>query len=350
MDSDYIQKSVKYRMGSWYSSSFGANRFPWHLIEQKKYVSRGGNKRYLHWIDRWKDLGINENIGLALDSQDAFFYADFVNTEQYSMLPHKRQKPVGSHNRHKSNDRSIIFPIKKQLSDCNFSKIKDPYVFKNKLDDVVWRGKFTGRPLDPNHKKSTWYHGSCPPDHYINYARYKAVSQWGKIFNIKFIPAFLALFNNKSYNEIIASEEFDRFSENSKIIIDNFYQTAIQNDMFGNYLDFEKEFCKYKYILNIDGHDSSSGIIHALQSNSVMISPQPQWHIHVNFELEAWKHYVPIADNLSDLDKKVEWCRENQIESKKISMRASEYISQFTIDSEKQIEKNIFKTLNQNAQ
>jgi hypothetical protein len=80
----------------------------------------------------------------------------------------------------------------------------------------------------------------------------------------------------------------------------------------------------------------------------VTIATTPKWHSVIHFNLQPWKHYVPIKDDGSDLKDKLVWCKSNDKECKKISDRSSEYMSQFTPSSEEHIEKLIFKNLIKN--
>jgi hypothetical protein len=55
---------------------------------------------------------------------------------------------------------------------------------------------------------------------------------------------------------------------------------------------------------------------------SVPIIPETtkaQWFFPV---LEAWKHYVPVKSDLSDLPDKIKWLREHDEEAKEISKNA----------------------------
>jgi archaellum component FlaC len=81
-----------------------------------------------------------------------------------------------------------------------------------------------------------------------------------------------------------------------------------------------------------------------------MIGPVPKWHIIVNFQLKPWVHYVPLKDDTSDLEEKLEWCNSNQEECERIVKNASEYISQFNEQTEQKIEKRIFEKLYENAE
>ena len=43
-------------------------------------------------------------------------------------------------------------------------------------------------------------------------------------------------------------------------------------------------------------------------------------------KIEAWKHYIPVSTDLSDLDKQLNWAKSNPGECEKISKRASAFV------------------------
>jgi len=54
--------------------------------------------------------------------------------------------------------------------------------------------------------------------------------------------------------------------------------------------------------------------------------------------LEPWVHYVPLADDYSDLDKIVEWCRKNDDKCQEVVRNANNFMKQFgNIEVEREI-------------
>ncbi len=64
----------------------------------------------------------------------------------------------------------------------------------------------------------------------------------------------------------------------------------------------------YKYLIDIDGHSCSySRMVWILHSNSVLLKHQSdkiQWYYA---QLQPYVHYIPVANDFSDLDKQYEW-------------------------------------------
>jgi hypothetical protein len=86
-----------------------------------------------------------------------------------------------------------------------------------------------------------------------------------------------------------------------------------------------REQLEYRYILCVAGNDFPSGLYWALASNSVVLMPDPVWRTPLDFGLEAWTHFVPVAEDFSDLRQKLEWCRSHRTEVQEIVQRAKAY-------------------------
>jgi Glycosyl transferase family 90 len=77
--------------------------------------------------------------------------------------------------------------------------------------------------------------------------------------------------------------------------------------MFGNPMSME-EMLQYKAIIMLEGNDVSSGLKWALFSNSVVLTQAPTCTSWAMEELLVpWVHYIPINDDLSDVEEKVQW-------------------------------------------
>jgi Glycosyl transferase family 90 len=85
-----------------------------------------------------------------------------------------------------------------------------------------------------------------------------------------------------------------------------------------------QELLTFKAILFLEGNDVSSGVKWALYSQSVVLMPRPTATSWAMEELlEPWVHYVPIADDLSDVEEKIQWVLDHDTEAKDISSRAT---------------------------
>lgn len=91
-----------------------------------------------------------------------------------------------------------------------------------------------------------------------------------------------------------------------------------------------EEQLNYKYILIVEGNDMATNLPWVFLSNSLPIMPSP-W-------VETWKlesfikpyvHFIPVADNFSDLDNVVDWCENNADTCKRIADQSKIFGLQF---------------------
>ena len=72
---------------------------------------------------------------------------------------------------------------------------------------------------------------------------------------------------------------------------------------------------KYKYIINIDGHSKPNRTSYLLQCGSLMLMVESRYVIgNICWYLDLLKpfiHYIPIKYDLSDLEEKILWCKNN---------------------------------------
>ena len=350
---NYVEESVRFRMGDWYDKKFKLNEFSWDEIIDKNYVYRK-NDRFSHFVNQFKAAECNLNPGLILTGIDHFRYDLFseeVLRENGAPTPSGLRKlnlqaPIAAHNRHHCRKDSIILPLKSNLrwiSNAHRDEIKDKNNFDEKKDEIIWRGSFTGR--NKNHRT---IHDTKDLKNRLNeFLRYNFVKKLSKKYNIKFVEGFWPLEELGSPDPVLAlnNQNFidNYFKENEYMVADRipFFHWQACNPT--EVVD------QYKYILSLDGHDWASNVALILITDSVMISPIPKWHSIFSIDLTPWKHYVPILDDTSDLEEKLTWCRNHQGECKEIIQRATQYISQFSLDTEIEIAKNIIERLYNNS-
>jgi hypothetical protein len=85
-----------------------------------------------------------------------------------------------------------------------------------------------------------------------------------------------------------------------------------------------------KMIIIAEGNDASSGLKWALCSTSAVLMPPPTaitWIMEDR--LEPWVHYVPLAQDFSDLEGKARWCLANLHRCEAIGMAGRCFIRQF---------------------
>lgn len=102
------------------------------------------------------------------------------------------------------------------------------------------------------------------------------------------------------------------------------------------YEQFRKDFIKtkdmlhYKYILSVEGNDVATNLKWLLYSNSLIFMPKPfmeSWILES--QLIPYYHYIPVANDFSDLQIQLKWCDEHQEQCKTIIKNANRYIQLF---------------------
>ena len=94
---------------------------------------------------------------------------------------------------------------------------------------------------------------------------------------------------------------------------------------------------RYKYLLNIEGNDSSSGITWMLYSNSVVFMSRPSVAAWAMEDLLIpFVHYIPLADDYSNLLEMLKWAKEHDQACQEISSRATEFMEHLWMSDQAQ--------------
>lgn len=79
----------------------------------------------------------------------------------------------------------------------------------------------------------------------------------------------------------------------------------------------------YKWILDVDGYVRTfDAWAWKLVSGSVVLSPASPWETFFTRQFEPWEHFVPVANDFSDLAQRLDWCRSHDEECQRIAQRA----------------------------
>lgn len=92
----------------------------------------------------------------------------------------------------------------------------------------------------------------------------------------------------------------------------------------------QEEQLKKKYILSLEGNDVATNLKWVLASNSVPIMPKPTretWLLES--QLIPYVHYVPLSDDLDNLEDVYKWCLDNDGHCKKIAENGRRYMKMF---------------------
>jgi len=86
-----------------------------------------------------------------------------------------------------------------------------------------------------------------------------------------------------------------------------------------------EEQCKYKYIVHIDGHVSAFRLSLELKMGNVILLVDSGWKMWYSDLLKPYVHYVPVANDLSDIYEKIRWCKLNDDKCKEIVLNAKKF-------------------------
>ncbi len=108
------------------------------------------------------------------------------------------------------------------------------------------------------------------------------------------------------------------------------YMRTIERDSYpiANRLSLQEQ-AEYKYILNLEGHVAAYRLSYELSSGSVVLLADSKWKIWYHDYLLPFVHYVPVAEDLSDLIDKIRWCRDNDERCKEIAINAKIFYDKY---------------------
>jgi len=83
--------------------------------------------------------------------------------------------------------------------------------------------------------------------------------------------------------------------------------------------------CEYKYLIDIEGVGYSGRIKHLMHTNRPLFIQERRWHEWWFFQLEAFVHYIPVKNDMSDFYERFEWVMDNEGKAKQIAQNAQDF-------------------------
>lgn len=173
---------------------------------------------------------------------------------------------------------------------------KKNYPWAQKVDQLFWRGAMTGSPLGPFKEEGGYY----SEKNFLYFPRTQVVS-----LSLSHPESVDARFNvvSQCANPKKMKERFAPY--------------------FGSFVSL-RDHLKYKYQLLVDGNSCAYARAYwQLFSDCLMFkqeSPNQQWYYE---ELKPYVHYVPVAEDMSDLLEKIEWAKGHEKEVQEIIRAAN---------------------------
>jgi hypothetical protein len=116
----------------------------------------------------------------------------------------------------------------------------------------------------------------------------------------------------------------------SKYVQDSLVSGEYSTDYLAGELSVET-MLRYKYLPVVPGNDKASSLGWIMASNSVPIMPRPEIH---SWMCEPWMipgvHFVEVKPDFSDMKEKLEWCRANDRDCKRIADNGKKFMMQFS--------------------
>ncbi|PRY22146.1 glycosyl transferase family 90 [Aliiruegeria haliotis] len=120
--------------------------------------------------------------------------------------------------------------------------------------------------------------------------------------------------------KFIAPESRDGFFESIAPEFQSFFGTPMPREAQ----------LQYRYIIALEGNDFPTSLYWSLGSNSVVFCTPRKWECILDEALTAWEHYVPIAEDGSDVEARIDWCESNPRECLAIIGRANAAMREMT--------------------
>lgn len=87
---------------------------------------------------------------------------------------------------------------------------------------------------------------------------------------------------------------------------------------------------QYKFVLSLEGKDVATNLKWILSSNSLCLMPPPRYETwFMEGTLEPYVHYVPLADDCSDLEAKMDYYTAHPDEAEAIVRNANAHVAKF---------------------
>lgn len=262
----------------------------WILLE-KQYSEKLLSKRLNYYHNNFEKESISSNLTplkkITRKNNISMYYYDFMKIGRYFNANFKVNYAFGDIDTNQenltivksrpiqNNGNSVLLPLDK-LRHFNF--IKDTISFKDKKDEIVWRGVI--------HKENR--------------------------------KLLVKKFTNKKRFNVLAIQNRDKKKTGFLSI---------------------KEQLKYKFILSIEGIDVATNLKWIMSSNSLCFMPKPRFETwYMEGALVPNFHYVLIEDDYSDVEEKINFYSKNTDKAEEILTNAKQWTDQF---KDKKLEKLI---------
>ena len=302
--------------------------------ETATVFERRENPRNYGFIDMLLELDVGPRTRFLADFQDNIA-KDYKPFQELGVPVFSKSRPV-------TPDSCVILWTHKNYRKAREEGIRDviePIEWSKKIPELIWRGTANGSVLLAN-------------DSYMAAVRlYRGFQNNGPACDVMQIHktygdrSFKDIVNENCYRFRLVHDFADRL--NVRLTWDNRpewkdYQSFLETSgyRFGERIPVQ-DLVGYRYLLVMGGGDAGSQIHWALSSRSLILMPPIVFYSTTTLGLKAWEHFVPVAGDLSDLEAKLDWCRSNDDDCRRIAENARVYVSQFEPHIEDEINQQV---------
>ncbi|XP_003370406.1 KDEL motif-containing protein 1, partial [Trichinella spiralis] len=92
--------------------------------------------------------------------------------------------------------------------------------------------------------------------------------------------------------------------------------------------------CRYKYLFNFRGVAASFRFRHLFLCRSLVFHVGDEWKEFFYYQMKPWIHYIPVKEDLNDVEELLEFVKENDDVAKDIAERGYQFIlNHLTMDN-----------------
>lgn len=107
-----------------------------------------------------------------------------------------------------------------------------------------------------------------------------------------------------------------------------------QEELLRPHVAMEEMGASARFIFDIDGNANSWNFMAKLRLGCCVLKVESDWRQWFQDRLEAWRHYVPIRADLSDLHEKMSWCLDHPDHAECIAAEGVAFARAMNFDAE----------------
>jgi hypothetical protein len=94
------------------------------------------------------------------------------------------------------------------------------------------------------------------------------------------------------------------------------------------------DFLNYRFQIDIDGNSNSWSFFVKLLMGSCVLKVVSSWRQWYYNSLQPWHHYIPVQNDLSDLEEKIEWSLANDERARDIAENGRKFANEISFGAE----------------